>query len=388
MTAYLFDSGLRDFSGHHYHQNLGLYHALKDKGFDVKVFTHQNVAPEIESRLNSEKLFRNYFYEYPYSMKPEAILDNYNAINKMYYEDLSKLKRQEIKSDDVLIFHTIRFMQLEAIGRFLSDLEDLPFVVIHLPFPDYMNMQSNQMVNAAFYRRAFRSMPKDKKIFITTDSDGLCSYFEQFSGRQVSLLPMPIEMRIFNQKTKNDKPLISYFGASRPQKGVYFLPEILSLTKRLRDKADFFIQLDFIEGEGEKIYTALSKFSNVTLHKGSLSDADYASAFEKTDIVLMPYEPRAYAFSTSGIFVESVASSKIIIYPKNTWLSDRAEEYGAGGVGFVRHDPSEIAVAVKYAVRKYDQYSQDAVQAAQEIQKHQGSKVFIDHVQKMMEASS
>jgi glycosyltransferase involved in cell wall biosynthesis len=63
--------------------------------------------------------------------------------------------------------------------------------------------------------------------------------------------------------------------------------------------------------------------------EGFVPTDDYYYLLAKADVVLCPYDARAYRARSSGVFAEAVAAGKPTVVPADTWMAS-ALEPGAG----------------------------------------------------------
>jgi hypothetical protein len=57
---------------------------------------------------------------------------------------------------------------------------------------------------------------------------------------------------------------------------------------------------------------------------------DYIGWLKFADIILVPYEPSAYADRTSGVFADAIASGSIPVTIDGTWMAHELQKYGLG----------------------------------------------------------
>jgi hypothetical protein len=59
-----------------------------------------------------------------------------------------------------------------------------------------------------------------------------------------------------------------------------------------------------------------------------LSHAEYAAWMAAADVILLPYDPAAYAERTSGIFTEAVAAGRMPFVSEGTWMAHELHRHG------------------------------------------------------------
>jgi hypothetical protein len=96
-----------------------------------------------------------------------------------------------------------------------------------------------------------------------------------------------------------------------------------------------FLQLSADENDNlaQHVYNSLAekykRNSHVYIHIGQLSDADYETVIESSDIGVTPYNVDAYGYGTSGVAAEFIMSGKVLLSSELDWL---LENYKSSGV--------------------------------------------------------
>jgi hypothetical protein len=66
---------------------------------------------------------------------------------------------------------------------------------------------------------------------------------------------------------------------------------------------------------------------DVEFIKSHLSRQDYVCWMQVADLILLPYDPLIYHFSTSGIFVEAIVYGKIPLVKEGTWMAAELKKF-------------------------------------------------------------
>jgi hypothetical protein len=100
----------------------------------------------------------------------------------------------------------------------------------------------------------------------------------------------------------------------------------------------------------------------VELIASEQSHADYIRTIAHSDIVLLPHESSEYELIASGVFAESAALGKVIVYPGNTWMADQVAKGHATGVSFDGLAQANVCAAVFEAVERLPELANSATQ--------------------------
>jgi hypothetical protein len=65
----------------------------------------------------------------------------------------------------------------------------------------------------------------------------------------------------------------------------------------------------------------------IMLIQDHLSDEEYMGKMAACHVVFLPYDSKAYAARTSGIFVEAIVAHKTPFVKKGTWLADELTRF-------------------------------------------------------------
>jgi len=112
--------------------------------------------------------------------------------------------------------------------------------------------------------------------------------------------------------------------------------------------------------------------------------ADYLANFSSCTIVLLAYEPQAYAGVPSGVFVEAASFGKPVVAPAGTWMAEQiAAGYGVGTT-FEEPSPESVAGAVLKALRDADNLSAAARAVAPRVRADNSSQQYIEEMMKLV----
>ncbi|TVS04603.1 MAG: FkbM family methyltransferase [Cyanobium sp. PLM2.Bin73] len=76
----------------------------------------------------------------------------------------------------------------------------------------------------------------------------------------------------------------------------------------------------------------LTKLAGAEVIEGELTDDEFIKLFSRSDIVVLPYTPDAFAERTSGLLIDSMYLGIPCVVIRGTWLGNLTEKYGCGVV--------------------------------------------------------
>ena len=391
MKAYIFDPGLEGFAGHHYLTTGGFRRVLMEKGYDVEVFASCEGFKDFDYPV--QKAFSNTIYNFVKEDDATNYKLSYESLNNSFVQDFEKINIR-IEPEDVLLFHTVNINVMYAISEFLSaiDSEQFPNVFILLPFCDFIIRNDNLgFCGRETYQELFASFPCHKKIHFLTTGENLKLAFEALSKREFHIFPMPQSQKTFldnvKEKQKTDRLTVSFFGHARKSKGLLLLPGIVRSISRKYKNIDFHIQISSPEQHSDLV-DLLSRRRNVTLYTEYLSEQAYVEAFNKSDIVMIPYDQPSSRWITSGIFSEAMMLGKVIVLPEGTWMHQEGEKFDGGIIPFSDFSTAGVSSSVEKAIENFDAYKKKAQSVATSFREWHSVKNFVDQMMKMIEGNA
>ena len=359
----IIDPSLKDLVGHHSAVARSLARGAREIGRTPIVLGNRVCSSDL---IEPDALSVGAFEDYLYS--------GISNIGLFAHELEAAAQRVSIMSDDVVtLFCATPTMLAGTIPFLLSRKEkDRPTISIR-----FDRDETRSPTSRISYRRAFeliRLLGLRGHYRFFTESRGLQEYFEKLADETMPLLFNPLPkgnasgLRFAPASGDNRRLCLSYLGEARVEKGFHVMPFVIEYLLSLPDLADkirFFIQTGagplnqhgwVLSAQADIERRAAEDFRIQT--KRFLSEAEYADAVERTDIMLLPYGPPDYTRRGSGVATETVAAGKVMACSRGLDLADTFE--GAGVV--LPDDQSEMGLAQAFekAVRGYGGFKSKA----------------------------
>ncbi len=167
------------------------------------------------------------------------------------------------------------------------------------------------------------------RAILLTDSLPIASFYKKSRALEINELPiLMIKPPIWIPEAKREPCLRLYWpGHPRPPKGLAEIERLMGM------KGVPHIQIELSLAEDGPKGPSRSDFAIRRLPL-TLSTERYFEELARADMVLLPYDPKTYRYSISGIFVEAVVLGKLPIACAGSWLAHE----------LASHDLSELIV--------------------------------------------
>ena len=241
-------------------------------------------------------------------------------------------------------------------------------------------------------------------VHFYTDTEELSRQYEALAGRPFRTLPIPhthaaprgtvpifapareasgAKMRLPPSLPKTPAgPLrILCLGDARKEKGFHHLPAVLRglwadcvATGRITWTIQANPALTDDEPEIRAAREQLRSLAGeaVVVLTEALTSEPYGRLLLSGDIILLPYDPAAYRWRSSGILVEALAAGIPPIVPADTWLARQVP----AEVGLTYTDIRQVPWLIRELVGNYDHYRSSALAFSESwIEKHNAASL-------------
>lgn len=162
---------------------------------------------------------------------------------------------------------------------------------------------------------------KCKHRFIPlTDSELLADYYAKWFGKKPTVLPILYARHQSGAFQKKPKLTCTWLGNPRSEKGAQEVARLVQID----DPASAQIELDL---SGATSLPPIKNRVHIHLRRVNLTEHEYYDALNRSDVVLLPYDPQKYKWRTSGIFVEAILAGKIPLVKEGSWLAHELHRF-------------------------------------------------------------
>lgn len=362
---YMIEPYLVGYNGHAFNYAKSIQDALKNSEVEYKIFVSKDCETNILDNINGVPLFDPVPSEKHFSTIFGKLFFSIFIFNKHLYQGLKKISNKFDLNNKTIFFGTIQHIHFFGLFLWLitSKKENKPLKIILTLRLSIYRYDKNRWALPYFWYllglKLINSIKNKYKIYLITDSQKLVTEFARVTSQKIQLLPIPHTHKL-NNNFDNHKLIISSLGGARKNKGVdLIIDAIIDLSRdNIFKNIDFIIQSNCHENDNymkSKINLLRSyKFDNVKILDSALSEDDYYKIFNKTDIVLIPYDLGIYYANTSGIFTEATSMGKPVIVTRDTWMSDNLSNNC--GLLINNRDSDDLVLKIKSMVLKYNEY--------------------------------
>jgi glycosyltransferase involved in cell wall biosynthesis len=227
----------------------------------------------------------------------------------------------------------------------------------------------------AFYTRthrayfdACRARPESPRVRFYTDTRELAADYAALAGFPFAVLPIPFRADLIPPTDPRaahgpaDPLRVLFLGDLRAEKGFTRLPPLVRAT----EAQECGRRVQFVvpgalhpEERGPAMLAALAELEAHPAervdrpHRDGFVPADeYYRLLATADVVLCPYDARAYRARSSGVFAEAVAAGKPTVVPADTWMASEQEP----GAGETYTDDRTLHSALRRVCANYPAY--------------------------------
>ena len=395
MRLFIIENGLKDAVGHHYHEAVGLQREARRRGVETRFYVHREAIKEIVAALDARPVFP---YR-PYGIASQdplcGPLDDLFYFAKRFAAACSALVDDGLTRDDIVYVATTMQNEVYGCARWLRALpkDETPSIVMNFKVENYLDGDTHKThLQAALYRFAAKALAAripDERIFFTAGTDAFAKRLGRLTLRPVLRYPMPVSYDLSGGQAETsravdpDRPVVvSIVGHSRKEKGWLMIPEIVRLCTETNREISFFIQIspEYMAGAWKDSYEKMRAMANVTFHVGPVRETEYMEFVRQSDIVLLPYDYRAFTGRTSGVFADSIGFGKVAVVPHGTWMAEQLRNDRGAGTVFEHYTPESVAAAVGEAMAGIDGLRAKAEHCADAWRREENIGAFLDRM--------
>ena len=357
QRLFIIDQTMKDFHGHHFEYNMALAESARNLGLEPVVAVNRKCEKGLARDFGALPWFQFAWHQsWTGEQSPNHFIDDLFDL----------LNTRAATSRDIVLIHTVSTPEFDALMQYFltliwADAAQLPVFFVLLR-RDPVELGADVLADKAkLLDDVFACPGLAAKVVLCTDTEQLAEAWSAALHVPVRVMPIPFRHSFMPPEVTGraaDRPLsIIYLGDARNEKGYQHLPAVVRemwpewvSTGRVQ----FTLQSNYNMPGGEPgIASArlrLQHFpSGVTLLTELATPELYYSTLAGADIVVLPYDPQAYARRSSGVMNEALASGKVAVVPRGSWMASQAPEDQL----VIYDHPQGLAEAVTDAARRF-----------------------------------
>lgn len=250
----------------------------------------------------------------------------------------------------------------------------------------------DRLPNFQFYLlRLMQKLSFRHKFHFSSQSRVISENLKSRFSLDVKILPTPqiFETLDILQHNLNGKLNVTFLGLASKAKGIDFLIDYLKNIiylndQRIINKFKFTIQIANIDKEllnnafeNDLEFISNNKELDVTFITEKLNNLEYVDLFNKSHVIIAPYNPFNYKFIQSGVVTQSLSCGKPILLTNDTYCSIEVRELNIG-VLFDYGNFEDLTNKLIYTEEHYNIIAADSLSKSAIYRESHGPKKYID----------
>lgn len=398
MTFVYCDAALANEQGHFAPFCRATTTAVRQLGGDVLVLGHARIEPDLAAALGATPFFR---------FHPNATLcddplcgplTDFVQAARITAADLARLTG--FTADNIVFYEHAKAAQLMGLidwaqTRFPSD--NCPLIVVTFGWPGGLEEEAPAADQTGgsrwrigdqrmiFYRHASRMIrPSHVHRFAFAAYDPkVASAYRFLLDRPVQVFPPPLgAVTAPRDRTETAAPTVAFLGEQRLEKGLALIPEMVRQLLAAHPSIRIIVHNSWQEPRDENTLLAgmAKEYPRLEVRLGTVTAAEWAELLDRTDMLVMPYDPAIYATAISGVAVEAIATGIPCVAPRGTTMERLLTEAGMPGVLADRSEVEPMVTAVSQLLSDYPPLAARAAQASQVWQERAGGKRLVEAI--------
>lgn len=379
MNVLIVEEGLETLHGHYFQYLQDLADGGRQAGHRIDILAHKDACGEILTSIGAKPWLSRSVHRTPLSRNPLRRLYAIVAHNCSLQREVIGWSRQSDCKYDVTIFPSVRIEHLWGIyslqkndgegklGELVAILIDAPGV--RTSDGKYVFPRGSAPLRFSLWWASWRAFRK--RLTFAAESARMANHFRAFCGLSFLTVPhvtiVPPELIWRGSAEGGSQGIIRFgtFGFTRYDKGLdVFQDAIKLLPLESENSIEFVIQWtgDYSLPSGKRIVPDSELLGRwfVKFIPAFRESSEYYQWLGSIDAVVLPYRRDFYSDRMSRVAVDAALVGLPVVYPKDTWLEEFHQSYGAG-VGFLAEDPVSLAGAILQLCQHYSGLSRVSI---------------------------
>lgn len=357
---FIADFDVVGYSGHFFNQVFGFREAARARGIESRIYIARSADPEIVEELGAHALLP--FVRW-YIVGKDTFLESFAGVQFTLSPLWEDLEAADVSEQDILVITSSRPQVVFGVGQWLRarPASSRPAVVFRFFGPEFFDFEAKAFNDRAWaYHFASRSLPDGnggERMFFTLNNQKALTHLEKLSLRRAFYLPVP---KYYGPITESPEapaagPLTIYVHVNRKAGPISSrVVELVTAICQRHSDVKFLVRFCKYSFGGDDFHKTVDKRllgHNLEILPAEQNHVEYLAAVQRSDMVLLPYDPVEYRGIVSGIFCEAAAMGKVAIVPAGTWIADHISEGRASGVLFEENSVDHMVDAIERAIQ-------------------------------------
>ena len=341
-------------SAHHFNELLGYQRAARAMGLTHHLIGSSTIDSRLAQVLSAERALD------PLPLTPgvdaEHMVDRLMAFADAprKLESLwASLEAQNLTDNDIILFPVGSPILISGIGSWLARRR-----AKRRPGVFFRILETGRQGRTAILFRIacanLRTQSGQERVFLLADDRHLAGVVSRICARRTFAMPIPKYLGAADASgcsKESAEPTVYVHLNWRSRPLIKDLANIIRCITTAVPGARFIIKPTKslpIEAQ-EALNLQIASLAEILPEEQE--PADYLANFSKCTVVLLAYEPQAYAIMTSGVFVEAASFGKPVVVPGGTWMARQIIEGRGAGAIFEEPDAQTVVAALLEALR-------------------------------------
>jgi hypothetical protein len=345
--AIVVDQTLKSLTGHHFEVSMAIANQYINDKYNTFIACNIAADPKLINQYGWVPTFKQNWSDRTILQFLISFLDLIFVIlkkplglfkfSRKFGWQLNRLVHTTSLGNELEVFvHTLNFVQLAEVIT-LSNLLERPIRYRAVLRQDPRE-GTNSLLKVFYFFLLRQALKKSSNIFLYSDTKALAREYQRILGVMVE--PMQIPLKIPQGIAVKDPARFTfcYLGDARTEKGFQHLPKIIEECFDKDSQITFAVQVNLvgINRENPTLRRSVERLRSISsasngrlvILDGDLSEDVYYQTLMSSRAVLLPYDPVAYKFRSSGIFAQAMALGKFAVVPMGSAFAEENESVG------------------------------------------------------------
>ena len=288
---------------------------------------------------------------------------------------------------DLVFFPFVLAAQFAAIALWLRRFRpnEAPFVAICFDTTSGNNVNDHHRYYTPYYRKAGKSFRKEylPRTLLFTYDPAITSDYAELTKLPIRTMPAVHtgfgEPRV-RKRELDGRITVAFLGHQRVEKGYHLIPEIARRvgSKGLPVRLLVHNSATDDSAASRELRALARELAYFTFIEEPSDHLQWQNLIDRSDLIVLPYEPNRYRQSGSGVATEAVGSGVPMVVPSGTTMEALAVQYQGCASAFSNWTAEAVTNAIEQAVANFDVLAKQAEAGALEWRRSNGVGQFVD----------